>query len=296
MCAGTACSLLTDTGGLAGEGPPDGAAYDAFTLDVTGGPDDGDARATDAADGASDPADTALPQDAGDAAEGAAPPTYRDAVLADAPIAYWRFGEPSGTVAHDESGHGNDASLGGGITWGAAGALVGDADTAIRLDGTDGLDAGTRFDFAGNDPYSLEAWLRPEAIDNTYRHLYSKDDQSRATGREQYGVFVQASEGLAYERWVAGGSAKVVAPLPALNRWIHVVGTYDGSKMTLYVDGAVVAVRLDTRAQLTKPVTEYVGCKAAQSGVIRGALDEMAIYDHALTSDRVTAHKTASRR
>lgn len=34
---------------------------------------------------------------------------YRDAVVADAPIAYWRFGETSGAVALDESGHGNHA-------------------------------------------------------------------------------------------------------------------------------------------------------------------------------------------
>jgi len=36
--------------------------------------------------------------------------TYSASVLADAPAGYWRFGEPSGTLLSDSSGHGNSGT------------------------------------------------------------------------------------------------------------------------------------------------------------------------------------------
>ena len=56
---------------------------------------------------------------------------YRAAVLADSPLAYWRLGETSGTVAHDETGNGHDGTYVGGVTLGQPGALTGDANTAV---------------------------------------------------------------------------------------------------------------------------------------------------------------------
>src|SRR5262249_54431949 len=126
---------------------------------------------------------------------------YRAAILADNPLAYWRFGEASGTTVHDETGHGHDGTIGTGVTLGAGGAILGDADTALQLAGTQGVDAGDAFDFPNNAPYSLEGWIKPDhAIDNAYRHMFTKDDQSQATGREEYGVYIHNGDGIAFER------------------------------------------------------------------------------------------------
>ncbi|HXF56088.1 MAG TPA: PQQ-dependent sugar dehydrogenase, partial [Actinomycetota bacterium] len=53
------------------------------------------------------------------------PPTgpYRDEVLSDAPLGYWRLGEASGTTASDASGGGHDGTYLGGATLGAPGLL-----------------------------------------------------------------------------------------------------------------------------------------------------------------------------
>ena len=61
---------------------------------------------------------------------------YALAVLADAPVAYWRLGETGGTQALDSAGT-NHGTLSGGITLGQPGALA-DGSTAMRFDGVDG--------------------------------------------------------------------------------------------------------------------------------------------------------------
>jgi hypothetical protein len=235
--------------------------------------------------------------------DGVAPETldagsYRTAILADAPLAYWRFDEQSGTTAADQTGNGNSALVGTGVTWDATGAVSG--NTAAHLSGEQGfeLEITNQFDFPGNDPYSLEGWVNPNtAADANFRHLFVKDDVSApATGREEYGVYLQATDGLVFERYVMGTAQKLFAPVPALDQWTYVVATYDGTQMALYVDGVIVGTLVDTRSQASKDAPEFLGCKSFDYVSIQGTVDEFAIYDHALSAAQIASHWSASGR
>jgi hypothetical protein len=263
-----ACSLVTDLTGLSGSDVGDGGAS---------GP--GDAGASDAAatDGPGIFAD-----DAG---------TYASLVLADDPLAYYRLDEPSGIVAHDATGHGNTAGMGTGHTFGVSGALAGDPDTALHLDGLNsGINAGRTFDFTARSPYSLEAWTRVDLVDSTYRHVFKKS-AFRATGREAYGIFVHDGD-LTFERWVAGEQRLVGGPTaPIMNRWAHLVATYDGTSLRMYVDGVEIDSTEDTRAARSIDADAVIGCnEALDTGVLAGDLDEVAVYGKALTADRIKKH------
>jgi hypothetical protein len=311
IASGASCSLVTSLDGLSGGPAADASAPD--TSDVRGE----DGAAPDAAADGSPFLDSPVVPDvsspdgsAGDsgwdaatdsatdgATDSAVALTYRDTILTDTPLAYWRFGEATGTIAGDENGNGNAATLGTGVTWGAMGALLNDPNTAIHLGGTQGLIAGNTFDFPGNAPYSLEAWVNPDmALDGKYRHLFVKDDTTQPTGREEYGVYLQVNDGLAFERYVTGTARKAFAPAPPINQWSYVVATYDGTQLSLYVNGAVVQRTPDTRPQASKNASEYLGCKSFNYVSVLGSLDEFAIYDHALTDAQVAAHWKASGR
>jgi hypothetical protein len=303
VCSVAACSVLTDTSGLTG-GVSDAAPSlesDAPTEDTRGGETSEDAGGseTSAASDAEAPDSASQVDSAADAFSDAAPDApwsaYAAVVLADAPLAYWRFGESSGTTAYDETGHGNVATIGTGVTWGAPGALVGDPNTAIHLGGPQGLNAGNVFGFPGTAPYSLEAWVQLDtALDANFRHLFSENDQAAAGGREEYGVYLQVNDGLAFERYVTGNGIKVLTGAPPLNQWTHVVSTYDGANLTLYVNGQQVGASPDVRSQAPMNVPEFLGCKNFQYVSIRGFLDEFAIYDQALSAAQVEAHWAVS--
>ena len=60
---------------------------------------------------------------------------YASVILGQDPVAYYRLGESSGTVAYDSSGAFDNASFGSGITVGVAGALGNDGNTAYQFSG-----------------------------------------------------------------------------------------------------------------------------------------------------------------
>ena len=64
------------------------------------------------------------------------PPPYRDEVLADNPISYWRLGETSGAVAADERGI-NPGNYANGVILGVPGTIWNDGDRAASFDGLD---------------------------------------------------------------------------------------------------------------------------------------------------------------
>jgi hypothetical protein len=250
-------------------------------------------RIADAPDGSSGPDGT---PDSGDK-------TYASTVLSDGPIAYYRFDEASGTVAHDASGHGNDALLGVGVTWGASGAIVGDSNTAIHVsEKSGGVSAGKHFDFNGTMPFTIEAWVKIEIVDSTYRFLFSKDYGPDTDRRQEYAVYVQQHDGLAFERYVDNARVApfaLAAPPTNPAKWTHVVGTYDGGNLAWFVDGKMAGRAPDARSQSTKPVDALIGNDNSGStadgfGAMVGTIDEVALYDNALSADRVAAHFSAA--
>ena len=84
--------------------------------------------------------------------------------------------------------------------------------------------------------------------------------------------------------------AKADAPLPT-GRWVHLAGTFDGKEMKIYVDGEVRG-RLD-RPGPAKP-NEFHLClgnyEVKHQAHFTGLLDEVKLYNRALTANEVRAH------
>ena len=82
------------------------------------------------------------------------------------------------------------------------------------------------------------------------------------------------------------------------NQWHHVVGTYAGGAMKLYVDGALVGSQTIGRASLyygwwrigADSIGNWSGGNATLTGL---AIDEAAVYPYALDAAQVESHFTA---
>jgi hypothetical protein len=209
-------------------------------------------------------------------------------VLADTPVAYWRFSETSGNVAHDETGNGHALLVGDGATWRAKGALAGDDDGAIRLDGTSILTAGPDVDVSQSGAFSLEAWLSPETASGSLRYLFRAEDFPADGPRDGMGIYYVDSQGLVFFRFSLAGGAQAAAATPALGTYAYVVATYDGGTLDLYVDGTHADSRPDP------------GVRAGRAAMLLGqflvgAIDEAAINAHAQPRERIGAHFDAAR-
>jgi hypothetical protein len=258
-----------------------------------GGPDAGSA----ARDANVPPTDANGPTPDANAGEsGGGTSAYRAAVLADGPVGYWRLGEsPGATTCHDESGHGHDGNVVGGVLFGAAGALMHDANTGATFDGTTGtiaLDAA--FDFSGTAPLSWEIWVKPTLLDTSYRPFFSVmtfNAQGDPVDGTYMVAYSQAGATFGFERY--GGSTAAVLALDnaalQMNIWTYIVGTCDvGGNGVVYVNGAANITDVSVGS-----VPAYTA-NAILGTLLKGELDEVAIYNRALSAQSVLAHWTAA--
>ena len=78
------------------------------------------------------------------------------------------------------------------------------------------------------------------------------------------------------------------APL-TVNTWTHLAATYDGTTMRLYVNGAQVASQAQTGAIATSTDPLQIGGDSIYGQYFQGAIDEVRIYNVALTAAEIQA-------
>jgi hypothetical protein len=268
-----ACSLFTSLGGYSDDEPPgsnEAGPPDARNDDVTLHPE-----------------------------TGAPISAYRDAVMFDGPRVYLRFGETHGTTttARDETGQMNGQYSLGGVTLGAPGALVGDPDTALALDGSGRVTMPAGLDFGGKAPFTVEAWFKTAP---TIGMLAFIVDHEEWPGGRRGWLVAGGNVNVGLERYVNPSTNHSVSILlPRDDAWHYLVTIYDGTRSILYVDGAERAAGGPNGLEVPPTGTPWsIGQQncACSGNAWVGALDEIAIYDKALSEPRIFAHYRASGR
>lgn len=240
-----------------------------------------------------DAADASEEIDSGPAEDDAASreSKYRAAILADEPVGYWRLGEKSGTVAKDEMGL-HDGTYVGGVTLGTTATAFVDGDTAITLDGTSGeVVVGDVFGFPNKVPFSVETWIRVTVVPSLSQLIASKLDGDAASG--WYVGLNSNFDGLGFGVMNGGLYSEWAFPIEA-NEWVHHVGTYTEDDLCVYNNGELVHCfeAGNVAGPSTAPLV-FGGLGGSTQLHFRGSLDEVAIYDHELTAQRIKAHYDA---
>jgi hypothetical protein len=238
---------------------------------------------------------------AGEGGPDATANAYRRAVLADAPVAYWRLEEAAGTVARDEIGAHPATYSVTGITYAVDGAMAG--SIAVSLDGkTARIVITGAFAFAGAAPFSLEAWVKPSIVDANTRWITCRSPLAAPLPSEGYELYFGASDAgtyLLFDRMHNGArSGYASGSLLSPGSFTYLVGTYDGQQNRLFVDGNAAGAEA-TVAGLDTPdggALVWGDTAEGQLNKFGGVLDELAIYDKALPQERIVAHFHAAGR
>jgi glucose/arabinose dehydrogenase len=221
---------------------------------------------------------------------------YRGVILADSPVAYWRLGEPSGTNANDEIAN-RDGTYVGTPGLGVAGAIVGDTDTAVDLNGSTQyatVPDDNAFSIGTTGVLTVELWAKPDAS--------SPDGVLVAkTGNgSNYEWAVLAANGFSGTVWnlAGGGVAFGSQATYVASRWRHVVVIFDSTNQRIreYVDG--VGPLDDTDPWTNLPIGNgtglvHIGRRGDAVSPYAGLVDDVAIYNYALTPGQVSAHFAA---
>jgi hypothetical protein len=217
-------------------------------------------------------------------------PSYVDAVRADRPASYWRFGEADTSHGALDAIAGKDGAIQSGVTVRAPGALAHDADTAFAFDGVHGaVVIPNAYTFEGIAAFSVELWLSLGTGGASTQRI-----SNHRIGDTGWRLVRTEPQRIAFERWnnaVLLGAA--AADLP-IGTYAHVVGRYDGATIAIYVDGELRASAPDAHAIDHFEQTLVWGAgNVGDIDFFVGNIDEPAIYDFALAPDRIAAHHAA---
>ncbi|MHC4118542.1 MAG: LamG domain-containing protein [Planctomycetota bacterium] len=198
-------------------------------------------------------------------------------------VGWWRLDEGSGTTAFDSSGNGNDATFQGSPAWVEDGKL----GKAIRFNGTSDYLAAPdseSLDING-DQVSMAAWVNGEdwpAANHVVRKV-----ADTGTG-SIYMIRVQPDTVRVYLNTSAGETVIDGTTTLATNEWIHIALTYDGAEARIYVDGQL-DVAVDVSGELTQSDNELRIGRGEPAGYFMGMIDDVRVYNHALTEDELLA-------
>ncbi|MDA1361093.1 hypothetical protein O1R50_15795 [Glycomyces luteolus] len=200
-------------------------------------------------------------------------------------LASYDFSETSGTVLHDQSGAGRDATVVGGEDW-HAGFMQFDGANHVKL--PDGI-------LQGEDAATIVIETSPENL--TGAQFLWNIGGSGNSGTGQF--FIQPVVprlSISKTNWSGEQTALSTRKL-ALNEWQSIAatvsrnGTGTTSTLRLYVDGELWAEKTDSTvnlADLTTHTLNYIGKSAyAADSLYRGKVSSFRVYDTALTATQL---------
>ena len=195
--------------------------------------------------------------------------------------------------AADSKGN-NTGDYENGPTLGATGALTGDVNTAATFDGVNDyvqVFPATALP-AGATVRSTELWFKTSSALKQTLFRYGS-----GTSAQEYGLFIEAN-GASMTAWGHSGTNDKTFTMPyAVNdgAWHHVVQTYNGSSLTLYIDGVALPSQAATRNTVMDQYGFGIGAVIrpgdGNSGLFfNGSIDEVSFYNSTLTQTDVTNH------
>ncbi len=199
-------------------------------------------------------------------------------------IGYWNFDENSGSIAHDTSGSGYNATLTGAV-W-----TTGKINSGLSFNGS--TNYGVTPNIALGNTFSISTWVSPTV---TSQGGYVRILETQYYGGMYLGMDASGSKYKFIVNNGAGSSGSCGAAFgcaqggTVTSGWHLLTATFDGATATLYVDNAVVATDTFTApANTNYPlyIARYYGGNGYNWN---GAMDEVRLYNRALTSAEVSA-------
>lgn len=188
---------------------------------------------------------------------------------------WWKFDETSGTSAADSSGNTRTGTLQSPLpVWTPTGGRLNGA-----LQFTGAQNQGVTVPSNGFNPtasIAISSWV------NAVNWSGNRRVVQKGNNDNQYRLLAENNKLV----WDISAVGRLETDLPPAGKWFHVIGTYDGAEMRIYVDGALVASQVETGAIPTTTNALNIGTKTTGSTAgdhMNGYLDDVRIYYRGVT-------------
>ena len=196
-------------------------------------------------------------------------------------VLHLSFDEGAGAIAKDFSKFKNDCALKGNPKW-----IDGKFRKAIEFDGKTWGEVADADSLDLTDALSIEAWVK----------LYGGGEGTQSAV-EKGSAWIDGEYNLA--ALYSNGTLLQMKDLPANcadanvgtgvqdNKWHFLVGTWDGAVIKIYIDGKPDKEMACAGKLLTNTEALFIGARGGTARFIIGALDEVKVYNYALSNDEI---------
>ncbi len=208
-------------------------------------------------------------------------------------VGSWNFDNGTGTVAYDTSGYGDNGTLINGpvyatdTPYGVVGAGTG--KYSLSFDGSNdyvNIPYSSVLNLAS--PWTISVWAKHNSVSSPTTQEYVRG--IRWAGGTNYYLLMESGLFTAAFNNLAGSWATARGPdTAAASVWYNVVGTWDGTKLTCYVNGSAgTPFTPGYIPDVTIDLTRIGLVDAARP--MNGLIDDVRIYSVALTASQIQQH------
>ena len=197
-------------------------------------------------------------------------------------VAYWPLDEDSGTTAVDAAGS-NDGTYQNSPTLGTAGLL---GTSAVDLDGSADhvvVPDDASLEMSDTDAVTVSAWVNKDSAQSGWIAILQHSDQS-------YNLQFETGDVPAFTVYDGGWNTASSGTSVNTGQWYHLVGTFDGSTITMYVDGTQVDTASASAIADAGGQDVGIGENLDATGRhLDARIDDVRVYDRALSSGEVSS-------
>ena len=203
-------------------------------------------------------------------------------------VGYWPFDEGPGTIAYDYSGNGNNGTLVNFNFTATSGWTTGKVGGALSFDGVDDRVtlSDDPFDFSGD--FTISLWASaPQGTSGmsmiskgAYFSISPGYHISSAFSPADFLFEISDATGRTYAQFYSGVS---------WSGWRHFVAVKTATRIRTYLDGGLKATVTHTRGSLANSLVLEIGRTSGGARWFKGLIDEVRIYNRALSDSEIKA-------
>jgi hypothetical protein len=196
-------------------------------------------------------------------------------------VGFWRLDDGAGTTAFDSSDFGNDGTLNGDPKW-----VAGHFGTALEFDGSgDWVDC-------GNDPsLDLTKWTITFWLNISENKNYSGFVVKGLDAAENYEVLAYGDGSFHFPIMFTDGSRTYVntaAGVCVVGEWAHYAYSYDSTAgRRFYKNGTLILEDTESGTPRTSTESLTIGNEQPMSRFVNGVMDDVRIYNHAMSEPEI---------
>lgn len=223
--------------------------------------------------------------------------TYSSTILATTGLVhYYRLDDTNGAANSTildsvTSGAVNGLTQNSGCTANVAGLLTGDTDKcfAFASSGDGCVKLNSNLTPLGTSSYSWEVWVKPTNQSGSNQRIIGNDVY---TTQNKGPSLLWDGPSNRVISWRATDSNSVSCSVGAssANKIFHIVVTYDGAALRLYINGACNNAQNDTTSIPSNSNQFIIGANGGWGNSWDGDIDEVAIYNVALSGETIRNH------